>query len=397
MKELKFATRLDGVTGSAIRDIFKLIAQPGIISFAGGNPAPSSFEPEIIAEFTQELMRTRGRELLQYGATEGLASLRESSVQYLTRAGVQAQEREILPTTGSTQAIDLLLGALVDPGDVVLAENPTFLGTLQAMQLRQARVLPIDTDEMGAIPDSVEELCKKHAPKAVYIIPNFQNPTGRTLPLARREKLAQLAQRYNFVLMEDDPYRELRYSGEGLPAIQSFDESGRVVYLTSYSKVISPGLRVGAAVVRDEDLRRRMVILKQSSDTHTPLLNQAIVDAYIRSGRLDERIARICAQYGEKLACMLGALKSFPEGTVYTRPEGGLFLWLELPSGIDGVSLLATAAAQGVAFVPGTHFYTQKGTHPNTIRLNFSNATVEQIQSGMAILSKVIRQADQEQ
>ena len=388
----QYAKRLDGVTGSAIRDIFKLIARPGVISFAGGNPAPSSFEPEVIAEFTARLMKERGAELLQYGATEGFAPLRESTADFLTRAGIQAKEEEILPTVGSTQAIELCLRALVDPGDVVLAENPTFLGTLQAMQLTQAKVKSIETDEFGALPESVEELCREFHPKIVYIIPTFQNPTGRTMPLERRKKMAQLAAQYGFLLMEDDPYRDLRYTGEKLPAIASFDEAGAVVYLTSYSKIISPGLRVGAAVVKDAALRRKLVVLKQSADVHSPGLNQALADAYLRSGRMEQHIAEISVSYAKQLEAMLEGMKAFPEGTEYIKPEGGLFVWAALPKRFDAQAMLADVVEQkGVAYVPGTFFYYEKGTHKNAIRLNFSMANVENIQEGMKRLAEVFQ------
>ncbi len=270
MKDIEFAKRLDGISGSAIRDIFKLLGQPGMISFAGGNPSPTSFEPDIIAEYTAQLMKENGPTLLQYGATEGYMPLRESTAEFLSGAGISTDASQILPTTGSTQGIALTLLALINPGDVVLAESPTFLGTLQAMNVVQADIKPIETDEDGAIPESVEALCKKHHPKVVYIIPTFQNPTGRTMPLERRKRMAQLAAEYGFILMEDDPYRDLRYVGEPLPAIASFDEVKRVVYLTSYSKVISPGIRVGAAMIRDEALMRKVVICKQSFDTHSP-------------------------------------------------------------------------------------------------------------------------------
>ncbi len=389
MAQWTYAQRLEGVTGSAIRDIFKLISRPGVISLAGGNPAPSSFEPEIIAEYTARAMKEQGKALLQYGATEGYAPLLESTAAFLGRAGVAAAPEEILPTQGSTQAIELCLKALVNPGDVVLAENPTFLGTLQAMQLLQAKIVPIETDESGALPESVEELCKAHSPKAVYLIPTFQNPSGRTMPLNRRKKMAQLAAHYGFLLMEDDPYRDLRYAGEPLPAIASFDESDRVVYLTSYSKIISPGIRVGAAVVKDAQFRRKLVILKQSTDVHSPGLNQALADAYLRSGRMDEHIARICGDYGAKLSAMLGDMHCLPQGTAYTRPEGGLFVWAALPERFDAEAMLGQAVERGVAYVPGTHFFCTKGTHKNTLRLNFSMPDVESIHKGMKALGEV--------
>ncbi len=236
------------ITGSAIREIFKLLGKPGMISFAGGNPSNAALEPEIISELAVEVLAKYGTTLLQYGATEGFAPLIESAGAFLAEAGVHAGPGELLPVQGGTQGFDLLMKALIEPGDVILAEDPTFLGALQAMHTYNARIIAVATDENGVIPEDVEEKIKKYRPKMMYIIPSFQNPTGVTLSLERRKVLAELACRYGVVLAEDDPYRDLRYAGEALPAIKSFDEEGWVVYLSSFSKYVSPGMRLGAAV-----------------------------------------------------------------------------------------------------------------------------------------------------
>ena len=253
-------------------------------------------------------------------------------------------------------------------------------------------IVAIPTDEDGVIPEAAEELIKKHHPKMMYIIPTFQNPTGITLSAQRRPRLAQLANEYGVILAEDDPYRDLRYSGEALPSIKSYDKGGWVVYLSSYSKLVSPGLRVGSAVVSNPMLMRKMVIGKQSADVHSPLLNQAIVDAYLRRGLMAPHIARICESYRLQLEAMLEGFAEFPEGTVHTTPHGGLFVWAALPEGYDLKAMLSGVVEKNVAYVPGTHFYPEGG-HLNTIRLNFSNAEIPQIKTGMKALAAALREA----
>ena len=239
IQNLKFASRFNGISGSAIREIFKLLAVPGMISFAGGNPSLSALPDAQCAELAKELLLDKGKVLLQYGATEGYAPLRESLVPYLKdRFSFDCKADEILPVTGSTQAMDLLCKALIDPGDKVVVENPTFLGNMQAIRLYQAQLVPVDSDDDGIKVDELEEVFKKEHPKMLYIIPTFQNPTGRTLSLERRKKIAALASQYGVVVAEDDPYRDLRYAGQELPSIKSFDTEGWVAFMGSFSKVI---------------------------------------------------------------------------------------------------------------------------------------------------------------
>ena len=250
--------------------------------------------------------------------------------------------------------------------------------------------MAIPTDEDGVIPEAAEELIKKHHPKMMYIIPTFQNPTGRTLCLERRKALAEMAAKYGFIIAEDDPYRDLRYEGEALPSISSFDEEGWVVYLSSFSKYIAPGLRVGAAAVPHAGLLRKMVIGKQSSDVHSPILTQAIVELYLEKGLLPDHLKRICGEYRKQLTAMLEGFSFFPEGTKHTLPQGGLFVWAELPEGMDAMAALNRAIEQNVAFVPGTHFYPDGG-HANTLRLNFSMQEVDDIRAGMERLGRAIK------
>lgn len=386
--EEMFARHMRPLSGSAIREIFKLLGKPGMISFAGGNPSNTALEPEVISRLAREVLEKHGAVLLQYGATDGFTPLRESLSEFLKTASVNAAPSEILPVQGAQQAFDLLLKALINPGDVILCESPTFLGALQAMHTYNARVIPMPMDEEGVIIDAAEELIKAHHPKLMYVIPTFQNPTGITLSLSRRKALAALAEKYGVVIAEDDPYRDLRYAGEALPAIKSFDEAGWVVYMSSFSKYISPGMRLGAAVANPL-LYRKMVIGKQSTDVHSPLLNQAIVDAYLREGLLPDHIRRIREGYRLQLNAMLEGFDHFPAGTTHTVPEGGLFIWAALPEGISALEALNRSIERNVAFVPGTHFYPEGG-HENTLRLNFSMSEIPQIQEGMKRLGELI-------
>ena len=386
-----FAGQMKDITGSAIRDIFKLLGKPGMISFAGGNPSNSALEPDVVRGLACEAIDRYGTNALQYGGTEGLPGLRAGIADYLrSTAGVRCTADNILPVQGSSQAFDLLLKALIDPGDVILVESPTFLGAIQAMRIYRAQLIAMPMDEGGVIVDEVEKLVQKHHPKMMYIIPTFQNPTGRTLCLERRKALAEMAAKYGFVIAEDDPYRDLRYEGEALPSISSFDEEGWVVYLSSFSKYIAPGLRVGAAAVPHAGLLRKMVIGKQSSDVHSPILTQAIVELYLEKGLLPDHLKRICGEYRKQLTAMLEGFSFFPEGTKHTLPQGGLFVWAELPKGVDAMAALNRAIEQNVAFVPGTHFYPDGG-HANTLRLNFSMQEVDDIRAGMERLGRAIK------
>ena len=386
-----FSSGIASVNGSAIRDIFKLLGKPGMISFAGGNPSMRALEPDVIRGLANDTIENLGAMLLQYGPTEGLPGLREQIAKYLLdTAGVRGTTDNILPVQGSSQAFDLLLKALINPGDRILVESPTFLGAIQAMRIYGAELIEMPMDEDGVIVEEVEALVKKHQPKLMYIIPTFQNPTGRTLSLERRKALAEMAAKYGFVIAEDDPYRDLRYAGTPLPSISSFDEEGWVVYMASFSKYISPGLRIGAAVVQNPLLLRKMTIGKQSTDIHSPLLTQAVVQTYLEKGLLPAHLDRICGEYREQMNAMLECFHWLPEGTRHTVPQGGLFVWAELPEGRNAQELLNAAIERGVAFVPGTHFY-PNGGHENTFRLNFSMQSVERIREGMARLAEAFR------
>ncbi|MBR3874475.1 MAG: PLP-dependent aminotransferase family protein [Clostridia bacterium] len=385
---LTFASRFDKVTGSAIREIFKYLAKPGMISFAGGNPSLAALPDEICAELAHDVLKADGKRILQYGATEGYPPFVESLRDYLTQQyDFDWELNGLLPTTGSTSCMDLVCKALLNPGDAVLVESPTFLGNMQTLNLYQAKLIPVESDEGGVMLDKLEEAIKEHHPKLFYVIPSFQNPSGRTLAAERRKPIAELAAKYGFLVMEDDPYRDLRYTGEHLPTIKSYDKTGHVAYMGSFSKIISPGMRVGY-LVAEKDILRKCTIGKQGTDLHTPNLNQAIVDQFLRRGLLEPHIASIIPAYKEKMELMLKELDSFPAGTKYTVPEGGLFIWVEMPETFNATEVFQEAVENNVAYVPGTHFYPYGGHH-NTFRLNFSNSTPEQIKEGMEKLRKL--------
>ena len=387
ISEIRFASRFDHVTGSAIREIFKVIAQPGMISFAGGNPSSEALPDRQVNELAGFVMGKDGKALLQYGATEGYRPFVESLTSYISQQ-LSVDIPAVLPVTGSTQAMDLLCKALLDPGDTVLVENPSFLGNLQCLKLYQANLIPVASDDLGLIPQDLEEKIRQYKPKLLYTIPTFQNPTGKSLPEDRRKAVAELANQYGMVVAEDDPYRDLRYEGTPAHSIKYYDQNGWVVFLGSFSKIISPGLRVGY-IAGDSGIIRKCTIGKQSTDVHTANLNQAIVDQYLRRNLLPGHIASICADYGLKMRKMLQLLQQFPDGVSFTHPQGGLFIWAELPEPINTVKLLAKAVERKVAYVPGTYFCVDGG-HMNTLRLNFSNSTPDQIETGMSTLNDLI-------
>ena len=383
MESVSFARRFDNVTGSAIREIFKVLGRPGMISFAGGNPSLDALPDKLCADLARDALLADGKRILQYGATEGYPPFVESLTEYLkAHFGFSMAGDGVLPTTGSTSGMDLLLKALVNPGDAVLVESPTFLGNMQTMHLYEANLIPIESDEGGVRLDQLEEAARRYHPKLFYVIPTFQNPSGRTLAADRRKPIAELAAKYGFIVAEDDPYRDLRYRGQALPPIKRYDTTGHVAYLGSFSKLVSPGLRVGY-LLAGQELLRKCTIGKQGTDLHTPNLNQAIIDKYLRSGLLQEHIRLICASYAKQMDAMQRMLSTFPSSVSYTKPDGGIFLWCTLPEDFNTTQLLSTATKQGVAYIPGTHFYADGQGHHNTMRLNFSNASLENIEKGM--------------
>lgn len=388
---VQFADRMESVTGSAIRALFKLMADVDIISFGGGNPSRDSFPAETIAELSRACQERDPMGLLQYGATDGYPALKREYLTHMAAPkGVAAELSNVLVTTGSMQGLDLALKVLVNPGDAVLVESPTFLGALQAFTIAQAKCVPVEMDEEGAVMEDLERKMARHRPKLFYCIPTFQNPTGKTLGKARRERIAGLARKYGVIVVEDDPYCDLRYSGEAQPPIKSFDTDGRVIMLNSFSKIIAPGIRVGCAVA-DAEIIGKMTVCKQCTDTHTALLPQAIAAEFLSRGLLPGHLQRIIPGYRAQLDAMLqGIREHFPADVKYTRPEGGLFLWAELPENMEALPLFRRAVErEKVAFIPGEHFYVD-GSGKNTMRLNFSSEPVSRIQEGLRKLGRLI-------
>lgn len=387
-----FASRMDNVSGSAIRELFKLLGDPQIISFGGGNPSKDSFPVDLVRQMTDKILAEKGTVVLQYGATEGYKPYIEACLEYLrARKGLVGTPANMLALSGSMQGIDLITRIFVNPGDAVLVESPSFLGALQTFNLYQAKLVPVEMEEDGIVIETLERLMKEHKPKLFYCIPTFQNPTGRTLSAKKRRQVAELARKYDVIVIEDDPYCELRYTGEPLPAIKSFDEDGHVILLSSFSKTLSPGLRVGNAFGR-EDIIRKMTICKQSADTHSCNITQAIAAEFVAGGYMVPHLEQIIPDYAVRMNTMLDALaKYFPSDCTYTKPDGGLFIWGELPKGTPALELFKRAVEEiKVAFVPGEHFFISPDMGKNTFRLNFSAETPERIEEGVRLLGGLI-------
>jgi len=383
-----FAARMGAMKPSSIRELLKMTERPEVISFAGGLPAPGLFPIDDIRVAAERVFAESGARAFQYGVTEGVSTLRELIVAEMASRRVACSADDVLITTGSQQGLDLLGKIFLDPGDVILTETPTYLAAIQAFQCFQARFLPVATDDQGIIPEAVDELAASGKLRFLYVIPNFQNPTGRTLSLERRKKLVDIAQRRNFAIIEDDPYSRLRYRGEHLPPIKSFDDSGCVVYLSTLSKTVAPGFRTGW-VVASAAIRDKLVIAKQAADLHTSSFDQLVLERYLRDFDNRQHVDKVCAVYGERYAVMDEALRQhMSDGYSWTHPEGGMFLWVSGPQTLDAFSILGQAIENGVAFVPGADFFPGGGGR-NNMRLNFSNADPESIRSGIARLAAI--------
>ena len=385
-----YASRMRQLRPSTIREILKVAAQPEIISFAGGLPAPELFPVDAVRAAADDVLTRHGREALQYGPSEGFPPLREWIAGELQGRKITASSSEVLVTNGSQQVLDLVAKVFLNPGDVVLTENPTYLAAIQAFQALEARFVPVPTDSEGLVPEALPELIKQHRPKFLYTIPNFQNPTGVTMKAERRQALARIAAEYKLVIIEDDPYGKLRYSGTEVPPIKHWDEDGWVIYASTFSKTIAPGLRLGW-VAAPAEVFSRLLILKQAADLHTSSFDQRVAYAYLTGNDQSVHLERIRRAYGERFAVMDAALEAeMPAGYQWTKPEGGMFLWITGPAGLDGLELLERAIKQKVAFVPGRDFFPADGG-ANYLRLNFSNSAPERIREGVRRLAKLCR------
>jgi 2-aminoadipate transaminase len=398
----RYALRTQGMGSSAIREILKITQQPDIISFAGGLPAPELFPAQRIAEVTQKLLADHGPEALQYSTTEGYPPLREMIVHRLGRYGIHCTIDNVLITAGSQQALDLIGKVMLNSGDRVIVEEPTYLGALQAWNAYQVDYVTVPTDDEGMRTDALEERLKADDAKFIYALPNFQNPSGITMPRARREALVRLSDEYNVPIVEDDPYGQLRFEGENEVPLIALDAqnrpggddecltTGNVIYLGTFSKTLCPGFRV-AWMVAPQGVITHMVQAKQGADLHTGTLVQMVAHETAGDGFLDRHVQELRKVYRERRDLMLNLMEElFPPGVTWTYPKGGLFLWVRLPEGMDSARLLEKAVKNKVAFVPGQPFYSS-GKGENTLRMNFSNAQPEQIEEGIKRLATVIK------
>ena len=383
------AQRAHKMNPSVIREILKVTERPGIISFAGGLPSPDTFPIDAMREASERVLTQDGRAALQYAASEGLPQLREWVAHDLHKQGMQVSPDQVLITTGSQQGLDLVAKVLIDAGSPILVETPTYLGALQAFMPMEPTVVSVDSDDEGVNADDLR--AKAPGARFVYLLPNFQNPTGRTMTEARRSAVARAAQETGLPLIEDNPYGDLWFNAAPAASLSSrLPEQS--LYLGSFSKILAPGLRLGY-VVAPKALYPKLLQAKQAADLHTPSFNQRVVAEVLKDGFIERHVPTIRALYKRQCEAMLQALEKEMAGldVHWNRPAGGMFLWARLPAGMDAVQLLPHAVDKGVAFVPGAAFYAAQPMQ-ETLRLSFVTSTVEQIQTGVAALAQTIRE-----
>lgn len=400
--ESRYAQRMNGMKSSAIRDLLKVVAQPGMISFGGGYPAPEVFP---VKEFSEACVRVlsdpdKAKMAMQYGPSEGFLPLREMIARHTNRYGINITADNVLITSGSQQALDMLGKVFINPGDHILVESPTYLGALQAWNAYQAEYITVGSDENGIKVDEMEEALRR-GPKFMYLLPNFQNPTGVTIPLERRMKIVELAEKYGVPIVEDDPYGQLRYEGDHIPPISVLDDivrreqgnpnTGNAIYMSTFSKTLAPGIRL-AWIIAPVSVISRLVQAKQGMDLNTSTFNQYVAYEVASGGFLDEHTKLIRKIYHERRDVMLDSLtEHMPAGVKWTHPEGGLFLWVTLPDGCKSSDVFKRAVEEKVAFVSGESFHPHGGGE-NTMRLNFSFQNPETINEGISRLGKVVRE-----
>jgi 2-aminoadipate transaminase len=390
----QFAQRTAHLRASTIREMLKVTQQPDVISFGGGLPAPELFPTGAIAKATQRVMERLGSAALQYSVTEGIPEMRIWVAERLTRRfGGTFSAEDVQIVNGSQQGLDLVGKIFLDPGDHVVLEDPSYLGAIQAFDAYQTRYLTVETDEDGLIPASLERVLERADPfpKFLYLVPNFQNPTGRTLSGRRRETVVRICEHFGLPIVEDDPYGELRFEGTDLPSLISYRSTAPILYSGTGSKIMSPGMRIAWLVVQDEAIREKIVLAKQGADLHSGTFAQYVFHEYVSDGSaFDAHVCRIAQTYAHRRGVMADALAEFmPEGARFTRPAGGMFLWVTVP-GVDTTELLKISAESKVVFVPGVNFYPGRDVHDG-MRLNFSNASEKNIRLGVERLAHAIR------
>lgn len=393
---IPYARRIDAMaeTAAIVGGLFGAMTDPNMISFGGGAPAKEALPVEIVRELSQELLtrESRGVEALQYGPIAGTPDLRQAIIDHLLAPkGMRCKMENVMVVAGGLEGINLICQTFIDPGDVILVESPTFVHTVEIFDMFQARCVPVRMDENGLIPEDLEEKIQAHHPKMIYTVPTFQNPSGRTLSLPRRKRVAELAAQYDVLVLEDDPYRDIRYSGEDLAPIQTFDTVGNVIVANSFSKIFSPGCRLGY-VVAPAPVIEKLTEVKSATNSHSSMLPQVLCAEFFNRGCYPAHHRRICDLYRERRDTMIAAVeKYFPDGTKYSYPDGGLFTWVELPGGLDTAQLLKKAVARGVAYVAGAGFFVERdGTGSNCMRLSFGGNPPERIEEGMRRLGALI-------
>ncbi len=389
---LNFAKRMDNMKASEIRELLKLTQKPEIISFAGGLPAPELFPTERYKEVAKTVMEEDGRKALQYGPTEGYEPLREEIVKRMKKVQVDIETSDVLVTSGSQQGLDFAAKVFINPGDKIICESPSYLGALNAFKAYEPDFIEIDTDDNGMIMEDLERVLEENDDvKFIYVIPDFQNPSGKTWSYERRVKLVELANKHNVAIVEDNPYGELRFEGDFLPAVKHFDTEGRVIFLGTFSKIFCPGLRLGWTVASPEVLNK-FILAKQGADLQSSTISQMELAKFLEIYDIDEHIEELKKVYRNRRDLMLNTMKEeFPESVTYTHPEGGLFTWVVLPENINARDLAKKAIAKNVAFVPGGSFF-PNNPRENTFRMNYSNMDEERIVEGIKRLGEVLRE-----
>lgn len=385
--------KMKGVKASAIREIFKVAGKPDVISFAGGLPAPESFPVDAIKKICDDILSADPITALQYGISEGYMPLREAIWDRLTnKFGIKREDDELIVVSGSQQGMDLTAKVLLNEGDGVICEEPSFIGSLNTFRTYNAKLYGVPMDEFGMKMDVLEKtLAENKNIKLIYTIPTFQNPSGITMTLERRKELLSIAKKYNVTILEDNPYGELRFSGEDVPTLKALDTDGLVIYVGSFSKVFSPGLRL-AYVVANRGIIDKLVVGKQATDVHTNVFAQMIAHKYLTEYNIDESIENSRKIYSHRCSLMLSCMdECFPKSVTYTRPDGGIFIWATTPEGTDTLKLMGEAIEKKVAFVPGNTFMTDIDAPSNSFRLNYSTMPDEKIIKGISILGDLLK------
>ncbi len=383
--------RVKPMKASAIREMFKRMADPTIISLAGGNPAAELFPGEELSKIAGKILMTNPTGALQYGTTDGVPAMRDCAISRAKKVNSYNEDDRVIITTGANQGIDLAAKCLFNKGDKVAVENPSFIGTLNAFRSYEAELVGVEVEPDGVDVNDLERVFSENDIKLFYTIPTFQNPTGSTMSAEKRARVMELAKKYDVLILEDNPYGDLRFSGEDVPTLKSMDTEGRVIYVGSFSKILSPGMRLGY-VIGNAELLDRIEVVKQVNDVHTPVLTQLMCVEFMKKYNIDEYIERNRELYGKKCAAMNDAMiKYFPEGKVkWTVPQGGIFMWCECPTITDVNPIVDKCLEKKVAIVPGSNFATDITAPSNKIRLNYSSMSIEKITEGIRRLGEVL-------